>query len=192
MDYNKLRALVFEKTGMKIDEQDPVFALVALNDAVLEETVARHVAAINDAGDRIKAQTRFLMEAGERYRKLHAGEALSAQNAASFEAWARENPSAQPQSVLQQAAPPAAPGKGRLLGLVVVASLLSGLLVAGGQWLMAREMPARAQVPAPPPTPAQLTPAQAEMIRLGEKFSRAMLNLDENTRAQIQAEMDKP
>jgi hypothetical protein len=44
MDQHKLRTLVFEKTGVKIDIDDPVFAVVALNEAVLEEAVQRHVA----------------------------------------------------------------------------------------------------------------------------------------------------
>ncbi|MFP5392933.1 MAG: hypothetical protein ACLGI6_15530 [Gammaproteobacteria bacterium] len=49
MDQHKLRTLVFEKTGVKIDVDDPVFALVALNEAVLEEAVERHVARIDAA-----------------------------------------------------------------------------------------------------------------------------------------------
>ena len=48
MDQQKLRTLVFEKTGVKIDVDDPVFALVALNEAVLEEAVERHVALLNE------------------------------------------------------------------------------------------------------------------------------------------------
>ena len=35
MDQQKLRTLVFEKTGVKIDIDDPIFALVALNEAVV-------------------------------------------------------------------------------------------------------------------------------------------------------------
>ena len=49
MDQQKLRTLVFEKTGVKIDVDDPVFALVALNEAVLAEAVERHVALLDDA-----------------------------------------------------------------------------------------------------------------------------------------------
>lgn len=49
MDQQKLRTLVFEKTGVKIDLDDPVFALVAMNEAVLEEAVERHVARIDEA-----------------------------------------------------------------------------------------------------------------------------------------------
>jgi hypothetical protein len=55
MDQQKLRTLVFEKTGVKIDVDDPVFALVALNEAVLEEAVERHVAMLNEATDALAA-----------------------------------------------------------------------------------------------------------------------------------------
>lgn len=49
MDQQKLRTLVFEKTGVRIDVDDPVFALVALNEAVLAEAVERHVALLDEA-----------------------------------------------------------------------------------------------------------------------------------------------
>ncbi|MFD2366966.1 hypothetical protein [Pseudoduganella sp. GCM10020061] len=58
MDQQKLRTLVFEKTGVKIDVDDPVFALVALNEAVLEEAVERHVAAIELASRELVAHAR--------------------------------------------------------------------------------------------------------------------------------------
>lgn len=57
MDQHKLRSLVFEKTGVKIDVDDPVFALVALNEAVLEEAVERHVAQIDAATRELIATT---------------------------------------------------------------------------------------------------------------------------------------
>jgi hypothetical protein len=60
MDQQKLRTLVFEKTGVKIDVDDPVFALVALNEAVLEETVERHVALLREANDTLAAQVAAL------------------------------------------------------------------------------------------------------------------------------------
>ncbi|MDB5959978.1 MAG: hypothetical protein JWP59_1272 [Massilia sp.] len=56
MDQQKLRTLVFEKTGVKIDVDDPVFALVALNEAVLQEAVERHVAMIDGASDALAAR----------------------------------------------------------------------------------------------------------------------------------------
>jgi hypothetical protein len=58
MDQQKLRTLVFEKTGVKIDVDDPVFALVALNEAVLAEAVERHVALLDDATRTLAARLR--------------------------------------------------------------------------------------------------------------------------------------
>ncbi|HEX9174063.1 MAG TPA: hypothetical protein VF861_15545 [Telluria sp.] len=60
MDQQKLRTLVFEKTGVRIDVDDPVFALVALNEAVLEETVERHVALLREANDTLASQVAAL------------------------------------------------------------------------------------------------------------------------------------
>jgi hypothetical protein len=60
MDQQKLRTLVFEKTGVKIDVDDPVFALVALNEAVLEEAVGRHVALLNEASGALAGQVSAL------------------------------------------------------------------------------------------------------------------------------------
>jgi len=37
MDTSKLQVAVFEKTGIRLDRTDPVFALVALNETVIEE-----------------------------------------------------------------------------------------------------------------------------------------------------------
>ena len=56
MDQQKLRTLVFEKTGVRIDVDDPVFALVALNEAVLAEAVERHVALLDDATRKLAAR----------------------------------------------------------------------------------------------------------------------------------------
>ena len=58
MDQQKLRTLVFEKTGVKIDVDDPVFALVALNEAVLADAVERHVALLDDATAELAARLR--------------------------------------------------------------------------------------------------------------------------------------
>jgi hypothetical protein len=58
MDQQKLRNLVFEKTGVRIDVDDPVFALVALNEAVLAEAVERHVALLDDATRELAGQLR--------------------------------------------------------------------------------------------------------------------------------------
>ena len=58
MDQHKLRLLVFEKTGVKVDSDDPIFALVALNEVVLAEAVGRHVALIDAATQELALQAR--------------------------------------------------------------------------------------------------------------------------------------
>ena len=58
MDQHKLRNLVFEKTGVKVDSDDPIFALVALNEVVLAEAVGRHVALIDAATQELALQAR--------------------------------------------------------------------------------------------------------------------------------------
>ncbi|XLZ69401.1 hypothetical protein ABT364_23150 [Massilia sp. SR12] len=49
LDPHKLRLHVFEKTGIKVDVDDPIFALVALNEAVLDEAVERQLARLDGA-----------------------------------------------------------------------------------------------------------------------------------------------
>src|SRR5471030_1207500 len=58
MDQHKLRSLVFEKTGVRVDIDDPIFALVALNEAVLAEAVERHVALIDVASQELVRHAR--------------------------------------------------------------------------------------------------------------------------------------
>ncbi|MBH1985611.1 MAG: hypothetical protein I8H79_23945, partial [Burkholderiales bacterium] len=58
MDQHKLRSHVFDKTGIKIDVDDPIFALVALNEAVLAETVERQLALLDAATQALAAQAR--------------------------------------------------------------------------------------------------------------------------------------
>jgi hypothetical protein len=41
MDIQKLRTEIFDKTGIRVDASDPIFTLVALNEAVLEESIAK-------------------------------------------------------------------------------------------------------------------------------------------------------
>ncbi|MGK5025686.1 hypothetical protein [Janthinobacterium sp. RB2R34] len=56
MDQHKLRSHVFDKTGIKIDTDDPIFALVALNEAVLAETIERQLAMLDAATQALAAQ----------------------------------------------------------------------------------------------------------------------------------------
>jgi hypothetical protein len=82
MDQQKLRSLVFEKTGVKIDVDDPVFALVALNEAVLAEAVERHVALLDDATRELAGQLReggFAPRAIERQPAAPAADGAAAE-----------------------------------------------------------------------------------------------------------------
>lgn len=76
MDQQKLRTLVFEKTGVRIDVDDPVFALVALNEAVLAEAVERHVALLEQATRELAERVDALPGAAP--RPVQAGSAASA------------------------------------------------------------------------------------------------------------------
>ena len=83
MDLNLLRTAVFEKTGIKVDTQDPIFALVALHETVLADSVAHQLNAIDDATARLQHQTDELLAAAEQVRALllaagHPVEAIGA------------------------------------------------------------------------------------------------------------------
>lgn len=52
MDIQKLRTAVFEKTGIKIDEVDPILCVVALNEAVLDDLLSTYQAAL-DANNKV-------------------------------------------------------------------------------------------------------------------------------------------
>ena len=66
MDTNKLRNHVFEQTGIRIDTTDPVFALVALNDAVLAEGVERQRALLGELSEQLATRTKVLLNAADR------------------------------------------------------------------------------------------------------------------------------
>lgn len=167
MDQHKLRSLVFEKTGVKIDVDDPVFALVALNEAVLAEAVERHVALLDDATRELAAQ---LQEGG-----LASGAAIAPRQTAAL---------LRPDGVA--AAPNYA--EKRIIAIAAGAALLGALLVLFGQAILFKQQPA----PAPIVQARELTEEQASAIRNGEKLERIVQKLDPKTRSAIRAEMQKP
>jgi hypothetical protein len=168
MDQQKLRALVFEKTGVKIDIDDPVFALVALNEAVLAEAVERHVALLDDATADLADQADALLAAGSTCR--YAG-------------GAEQRPIAAPANA---SAPPLA--EKRVLAIAGGAALLCALLVLSGQALLFKAPAA----PAPAAIAKELTPEQALALRNADKLDKIVQKLDPKTRNAIQAEMQKP
>lgn len=156
MDQHKLRTLVFEKTGVKIDIDDPVFALVALNEAVLEDAVERHVAAIDSA-------TRELVE-----RARAAGDLAP-------EARAAEPAPAGAVRASATQAPAMSRRELRLLAAAAGIALLSALVVLGGQAAFSR----------PGLTPAQ-TQALHDAEQLQQAIDKLDPKLRAEVRAQLQ------
>jgi hypothetical protein len=174
MDQQKLRTLVFEKTGVKVDSNDPIFALVALNDAVLADTVERHIESIN-------AATRELLAQARNPAAFHATPVSNAPFAPA--------PATPVRAIATETPPVLAPRDLRLLAASAGIAVLSALLVLGGQILFFT--PAPAQVPAPVVRAPALTPEQTAAIERGEKLARAVERLDPKTRRLIDAEMQK-
>jgi hypothetical protein len=168
MDQQKLRSLVFEKTGVRIDVDDPVFALVALNEAVLAEAVERHVALLDDATRELAVQAQALLDGG------FAGRAGALERPALL----------QPAGAVAQPFSPSQAEK-RMMAIAGGAALLAALLVLFGQAMLFQ--------PAPPLVQAKaLSEEQASAVRNGEKLAKIVEKLDATTRDKIQAEMQKP
>ena len=118
MDQHKLRSHVFDKTGIRVDVDDPIFALVALNEAVLAETVGRQLALLDSATQALAAQAR-------------AAGGLPALPAAAMLQPVAEAPA-------PSLAGPAGftPREWHLLGAAAIVSLACALLVLGGAALL--------------------------------------------------------
>ena len=161
MDHQKLRNLVFDKTGIRIDIDDPVFALVALNEAVLGEAVERHVALLDAATKKL---------------------ALAA---ADFKGNIDGNPGAAQARTPDLTPAFSAPREARLIALGAGIAILAALLVLAGQMLFFKPAPeSMIEVP-------RLTPGQVAALKNGEKLSQAVLKLDQKSRDLIELEMQK-
>lgn len=210
MDQHKLRTLVFEKTGVKIDIDDPVFALVALNEAVLEDAVQRHVALMDSTSRELVRHARAAGGlAAESPATRRKGTVLDATNEA-LEQEAASTPAAPVGAnsaagsatstttrlaSVDTASSLAVPASAsfdarekRLLAAAAGIAVLSALLVLAGQALFFK--------PVAPPAPIvqqakELTPAQLLALDRADKLDKAILKLDPKTRAQLQAELPK-
>ena len=182
MDQQKLRTLVFEKTGVKIDIDDPIFALVALNEAVLEEAVERHVAAID-------AASRELVQHARVAGGLSAASASAPSSAPSLAPSLAEAKAeaARKAAVLDATLSPAVtPRDLRLLAAAAGIAVLSALVVLGGQAAFSK----------PPAAPIveqarALTPEQTLALQNADKLNKAIEKLDPKVRSQLQAELKK-
>jgi hypothetical protein len=173
MDQQKLRTLVFEKTGVKIDVDDPVFALVALNEAVLEEAVQRHVALIDAASLELAQQARL---AGG-LPPLQDGHSHGSA-AAAAPGYVPTPPSGPVRPIATQTSPAITPRELRLLGAAAGIAILSALIVLGGQAAFHKPAPA-------------LTAEQTQALQHAAKLEQAIEKLDPKARAQLQAELQK-
>lgn len=179
MDQHKLRTLVFEKTGVKIDIDDPVFALVALNEAVLEDAVERHIAAIDSATrelvDRARAAGGLAPQPGHGLRHDASNE-LAPAAAVTPDARTYEPAPAGPVRAIATQAPAITRRELRLLAAAAGIALLSALLVLGGQAAFFQP---------------GLTPAQTQALHDAEQLHRAIDQLDPKLRAQVRAQLQK-
>ena len=114
MDRHTLRSHVFDKTGIKVDVDDPIFALVALNEAVLADTVERQLALLDAATQALAAQAR-------------AAGGLPPEPGAAI---------SRPVPQAPGPAPLFTPREWRLLGAAAIVSLACALLVLGGAALL--------------------------------------------------------
>ena len=179
MDQHKLRSLVFEKTGVKIDIDDPVFALVALNEAVLAETVERHVALIDAASQELAQQARLAGGLAAQHGGVRKPVVLDATNepaAADTPSAYAPAPAAGPVRPIATQAAAITPHELRLLGAAAGVALLSALLVLGGQAAFFKP---------------GLTAEQSAALVQADKLNKAIQKLDPKVREQLQAELRK-
>ena len=200
MDQHKLRSLVFEKTGVKVDVDDPIFALVALNEAVLAEAVERHIERIDAASLELAQQARLaagaLPPAAPSVSEFEPAASSVAAPVSSSASSAASSATAAPAYVPTPAAPvkPIAtqsvvlpPREQRVIAIAAGAAVLGAVLTLIGQALFFR--PAAT---APVTVPAPLSAAQIEALATARKLDRALPRLDAKTRAAVLAEMQKP
>ena len=172
MDQHKLRTLVFEKTGVKIDIDDPVFALVALNEAVLEDAVERHIAAIDSA-------TRELVRRARDVGGLPPERSVEHDSSNELDPGAGAATRSAADAALSQPHAPATKitrHEWRLLAVAAGVAVLSALLVLAGQAAF---------------TKPGLTSAQTRSLQEAERLRTAINQLDPKLRAEIQAQLSK-
>ena len=164
-----MRSLVFDKTGIRVDVDDPIFALVALNEAVLEEATARHVALLDAATEKL-AQA---LAASGTVHGIRPG--------------TTPGPMHEPMHQPMHEPAPASSGlrEARLIALGISLAILAAMLVLAGQILFFKPQPeSMIEVP-------RLTPGQAIALKNAEKLGLAVQRLDQKTRDLIQAELEK-
>ncbi|NVM75683.1 hypothetical protein FHW83_001470 [Duganella sp. SG902] len=169
MDQQKLRTLVFEKTGVKIDVDDPVFALVALNEAVLEEAVQRHV-------ERIDAASAALARLAGGAAPAQDGHGHGHVHGETPPPGYVPTPSSGPVRPIATQSAPITARELRLLGAAAGVAIATALIVLGGQAAFGK---------------SGLSAEQARALEKAERIERALRQLDPKLRAQLPAELQK-
>jgi len=193
MDQQKLRSLVFDKTGVKVDIDDPIFALVALNEAVLEEAVERHIARIDAASAELTRHARHAGGIAAVPAPAPAPAVLDATNEPPAEAAAPAPYApapAMPVRAIATRTPAITAREWRLLAAAAGVAIVSALTVVGGQAAFSRPAPEVAAAAATP-VAAALTPEQTLALQNADKLGKAILKLDPATRSKLQAELQK-
>jgi hypothetical protein len=182
MDLNKLRTQVFEKTGIKIDTTDPLFALVALNEAVLSECVTPQLDSLKGATEQLNEQTKHLIEAGDRVKRLLLQMGHAVDDPIPVPP-VPPVPDLKTNSITLEKAPL----PWRAIAAAAAISLSSALLVLGGQAALGYPRIPAPVVVTPAVTTPTLTPQQALLIQNGEKYAKMWPKLDAKTQEKIKA-----
>ena len=177
MDRAKLRSQVFEKTGIKLDVDDPIFALVALNEAVLEETVERHLERIEAASAELAQHARSA--GGLPPTAASAPSAPAASSAAAVPPLAPVLPLPGPgRRPIATSHESFSPRELRLLGAALLVALLTASVMLVGQSMFHSA-----------PT---LTPAQQAALARAEKLEKVLPTLDPKARSAVEEALAKP
>ena len=184
MDHHKLRSAVFEKTGIKIDTTDPIFALVALNEAVLEEMFQRHLSLLQanhgpTEAEIIRPPHRTTMH--DNWEQDDPAPGKVQLHSATPAAHAPAQDQAAEDLAATVTMPPPAPASGpaqlnqRVLVFAAALGLASALLVAGVQAVFQPGLSAE----------------QKTQLQQAEKLRKALDKLDPKLKAQLPVEISQ-
>jgi hypothetical protein len=147
MDIQRLQNQVFERTGIRIDQVDPVFTVVALNESVFEElmkvfleTQSKNVGELDERIGSLVVLHRNIVTASkdlaERADQAHLNSALKAAAEAKSEIFAAAKMAISAEMeeavrLLKETTRDAQLTKKRTWGLAIVQALIGGIVASG-------------------------------------------------------------
>ena len=147
MDIQRLQNQVFERTGVRIDAIDPVFTVVALNEAVFEElmkafleTQTKNIGELDERIGSLVVLHRNLVSAGkdlaERADQAHLNSALKAATEAKSEILSAAKTAVSSEMkvavrLLKEATDEVQKNKKRAWSLAVVHAVIGGIVASG-------------------------------------------------------------